>query len=141
MKTGITVEGLDELLDYVDECYNDWLDSIVDEFISLGLKAERISRGKWEDRSRTGNLCSSIGFCVVKNGKIVHMSGFDVVKTGTQGSSEGQQFIKELASQYPDDIVLIVVAGVEYAMYVESVLNQDVLASAAIMLENEIAKL
>lgn len=141
MKTGITVEGLDELLDYVDECYDDWLDSIVDEFKSLGLKAYDISRGKWEARSKTGNLCSSFGFCVVKNGEIVHMGGFDVVKTGTQGSSEGQQFAKELASQFPDDLVLIIVAGVDYAMYVESVLNQDVLASATLMLENEIAKL
>lgn len=141
MKTGISVEGLDELLDYVDECYDDWLDSIVEEFRNLGLEAYKIARGKWEYRSRTGNLCSSIGFCVVQNGEIVHMGGFDVVKSGQDGSSEGQRFAKELASQYPDDIVLIVVAGVDYAVYVESVLNQDVLASATIMLEEEIAKL
>ena len=52
-----------------------------------------------------------------------------------------KQSEKELASQFPDDLVLIIVAGVDYAMYVESVLNQDVLASATLMLENEIAKL
>jgi hypothetical protein len=65
---------------------------------------------------RTGNLLSSVGYHVIKDGEFVKGSTF---KADTGGVT-GKTFIESLYSQFPKGIVLIVVAGMNYAMYVES---------------------
>lgn len=67
---------------------------------------------------RTGNLTSSMGYALVVDGRIRASSGFEVVRDGAEGVAEGQAYAKELANQHPQGIVLIVVAGRQYASYV-----------------------
>lgn len=90
--------------------------------------------GSYTDR--TGNLRSSTGYVIVKDGKIVKTGGFEVVSAGSDGSTEGQSFAKNIARQFSQGIALIVVAGMKYASYVEAK-GYDVLTSSE-MLANRI---
>jgi hypothetical protein len=69
---------------------------------------------------QTGNLRSSIGYVVVVDGNIIQMSSFTKVKSGSQGASDGQAFVKQLISKFPKGICLIVVAGMNYASCVSA---------------------
>ena len=82
----------------------------------------------WFDQ--TGNLRSSIGYVVVAHGNIVKRSGFETVMNGSEGSTEGKKLAEELAKKYSSGYALIVVAGMNYAEYVEAKDNKSVLASA-----------
>jgi hypothetical protein len=78
---------------------------------------------------RTGNLRSSIGYVIVKDGKVIGKQGF--------GGKEGKQseaFALQTAKSFPKGIVLIVVAGMSYARYV-SAMGYDVLDSAQLLAE------
>lgn len=85
----------------------------------------------------TGNLRSSIGYIVLKNGRQVAISGFDTVKEGSKGTKEGKAYIRRLKAQYPTGYVLIVVAGMEYAAAVEA-RGKDVLTASSIIAQNQL---
>lgn len=81
----------------------------------------------------TANLRSSIGYVVVMDGQIVGMSDFSKVKgldsDGGEGSKKGKEYARSLASRFPQGAALIVVAGMDYASYVQRK-GYDVLVSA-----------
>ena len=81
---------------------------------------------------RTGNLRSSIGYVVVNDGEIVSESSFDPVKGGEEGARTGKAFAERLAKEYDKDLVLIVVAGMNYAKYVAN-RGYDVIDSAELL--------
>lgn len=89
-------------------------------------------------RDQTGNLRSSIGYVVVKDGKPVNVS-FGAVKGGHAGVNEGQRLALQVGSGITDGYALVVVAGMNYAVHVESK-GRDVLTSAEKFAEKEIAK-
>lgn len=98
------------------------------------------STNSYKDRS--GNLRSSTGYVIVKNGKIIsqviHAAGSgDDRKTGV---SEGEKFMREIVRQFPEGIALIVVAGMNYAGYV-SAKGYDVLDSAELLAEQLVPQL
>ena len=84
---------------------------------------------------RTGNLRSSIGYVVCKDGQPINVA-FEAVKGGHVGVNTGQRLAMRIAKQYAEGYTLIVVAGMNYAAYVESK-GRDVLTSA----ETEAGKL
>ena len=99
----------------------------------------------WTDQ--TGNLRSSIGYIICLDGKPISMSPFEKV-TGPKaneakedGTQVGKDYARELASLYPQGIALIVVAGMEYASYVEKRDNKTVLAQGEIEARNLISKM
>ena len=73
--------------------------------------------GSYTDR--TGNLRSSVGYVIAIDGKVVRRSSFSVVKNGEAGAKEGLKFAKTIAGQYPKGVCLILVAGKNYASYVQ----------------------
>ena len=83
-------------------------------------------------KDQTGNLRSSIGYVVAKDGKIITASDFQAVKGGAEGSAEGLEFAKKIVAQFPEGIVLIVVAGMNYAKHV-SAKGYDVLDSSELL--------
>lgn len=87
---------------------------------------------------RTGNLRSSTGYLLIIDGRIVAQSDFTPVAgaegDGKNGSNEGKQYAKDLARQYRSGIALIVVAGMNYAEYVEK-RGWDVLVSGKLHAE------
>lgn len=75
---------------------------------------------------RTGNLRSSIGYIVLKNGQLIDEN----FPSKSTGSAKGLNVAKEVSGQYPEGFVLIGVAGMEYAAYVEAK-NFDVITGSA----------
>lgn len=76
----------------------------------------------------SNNLRSSIGYVVANNGRIV-IGKFEDIKGGKEGAEKGAAFAKQLVRRFPKGIVLIVVAGMEYAAHVTN-MGYDVLDSA-----------
>lgn len=85
-------------------------------------------------KDQTGNLRSSIGYVIAKDGKIVQTSDFTPIKGGNDGAKGGAAFARQLVKEFPDGIVLIVVAGMNYASYV-SAKGYNVLDSAELLAE------
>jgi hypothetical protein len=83
----------------------------------------------------TGNLRSSIGYAIVKNGSILEMNVERSTKNGTDkttGVREGVELLRFLAAvEYRTGVVLIGVAGMKYAAAVEALENKDVIGMAA----------
>lgn len=89
---------------------------------------------------RTGNLRSSTGYVIVMNGKIAKsdfkkVSGSEVSKE--DGENIGLTYAESLANNYSKGYVLIMVAGMEYALAVES-RGKDVLTTTEIKAKAEI---
>ena len=99
---------------------------------------EAREHGSYQDQ--TGNLRSSIGYVVLQDGKPIEKGGFKLTKSGGNGQKEGATFINKVTSQYPKGFVLVVVAGMKYASYVEA-RNYNVLTSAELLAEREVPKL
>ncbi|MEI6865564.1 hypothetical protein [Flavicella sp.] len=68
----------------------------------------------------TGNLRSSIGYIILNDGDIVDMNFKSKGADGETGKLKGIEIAAKVASLYPSGFVLIGVAGMEYARYVES---------------------
>ncbi len=94
---------------------------------SIAKIRDRSKEESWIDR--TGNLRSSIGYAVYDYGIKQIESAFQIVRNGNEGSSEGKKMISQLGSEYSNAYALVVVAGMNYASYVEALENKDVLAS------------
>lgn len=103
---------------------------------------EARTNGSYQDQ--TGNLRSSIGYVVLQDGKAIEKGGFAPTERGKEkgksGQKEGETFINKVISQYPKGFVLVVVAGMKYAAYVEA-RNYNVLSSAELLAEKEVPKL
>lgn len=100
----------------------------------LGEQCITEARKNHSYKDQTGNLTSSIGYVIAVNGRVVSRSSFEAVtvtrtvkkhgkmititSTGTEGAKQGEAFAREVARQFPHDVVLIVVAGRKYAKYV-----------------------
>ena len=66
-------------------------------------------------KDRTHLLRSSIGFVIYNHGeKVAESFG------STGGVEKGKRMAEEAAAQYPNDIVAVIVAAADYALYVES---------------------
>jgi hypothetical protein len=88
---------------------------------------------------QTGNLRSSIGYMILKDGKVVSRSGFHQEKEGDDGVKEGKDFLRSLIANNQKGLVLIVVAGMNYAAYVET--KRNVLKSSELLAEKLVPKL
>mgnify|MGYP000765404596 FL=1 len=97
---------------------------------------DRAGDKSWYDQ--TGNLRSSVGYVIAHNKNIIQYSTFNQVKQGSEGVKTGKDLAKELAKRYSNNYVLIVVAGMNYAEFVEAMDNKDVLASTALWAREQV---
>lgn len=95
------------------------LKAIVYRLAYIGNEAVNIARQNHKYLDQTGNLTSSIGYVIAINGEVVSAGDFNVVKNGTEGAQTGESYARRIAASYPHNITLIVVAGMNYAAYVE----------------------
>lgn len=100
---------------------------------------DRPQEKSWFDQS--GNLRSSIGYVIVHNGNIIKYNGFIQVKQGTEGPLKGKKLAQEIAMRNTTGYALVVVAGMNYAEYVEAMENKNVLASAELFAKKELPKM
>lgn len=97
---------------------------------------DRAGDKSWYDQ--TGNLRSSVGYVIAHNKNIIQYSTFNQVKQGSEGVKTGKDLAKELAKRYSNNYVLIVVAGMNYAEFVEAMDNKDVLASTELWVKEQV---
>ena len=76
----------------------------------------------YEDQ--TNNLRSSIGYIIYNKGEKVaeyfNQDGAGVGGTGTDGIGKGKKAAESAGKDFPEDLVGVIVAGEDYALYVES---------------------
>lgn len=108
--------------------------ALIYNLCAVGEQVLNQARSTNSYKDQTGNLRSSIGYVVAVDGKVVQSSSFEVVKDGADGSRDGKSYALELVKQFPEGIVLIVVAGMNYASYV-SAKGYDVLDSSEVLAE------
>nr|DAS93112.1 MAG TPA: hypothetical protein [Caudoviricetes sp.] len=106
--------------------------AIVYNLCAVGEQVLNAARLTNSYKDQTGNLRSSIGYVVAVDGEIVQMSSFDTVKEGREGSRGGKEYAMQLVRDFPHGIVLIVVAGMNYASYV-SAKGYDVLDGSELL--------
>lgn len=94
--------------------------------------------GSYTDR--TGNLRSSTGYAIIDNGQIVKSADFKQVAQGSAGPTNGKQFLQRIATESNSALVLVIVAGMNYAAYVQDK-GYNVLDSAEALAEKLISKL
>ena len=144
---GVKIKNPSGFGQYLDRRLMNLKQAAINNLIFVGEKAvtEARKRGRYSDQ--TGNLRSSIGYCVLDNGRLIQMSSFLAERgvrkdkqgnehsyEGKEGSKEGKKFLETLMSKHSKGLTLIVVAGMEYAAYVEA-MNLNVLDSAEQMSE------
>lgn len=125
---------------YIDQSIDKALEFIVNTFLYVGESCIREARDNGSYMDQTGNLRSSIGYVVVVDGQIVRKNVVDLVKNGTEGTKEAEAFLERLASEHSTGICLIVVAGMNYASYVEG-RGYNVLTSAELLAERLVPQL
>lgn len=110
-------EVLSQFQEQIDSKILASLQYVGEEFVDKARLKKPYEDGKkksYEDR--TANLRSSIGYIILKDGVIVD-SDFE---GNTRGTSQAKKVSNEVAARYPKGYVLIGVAGMEYAAYVEA---------------------
>lgn len=113
----------------IDTQYKKKTEQLLKTFAFVGEQCVVEARESGSYMDQTGNLRSSIGYVVFNEGAVYKMSAFEQVKEGKLGAINGKSYATSLASQFPNSIALVVVAGMNYASYV-SAKGYDVLDTA-----------
>lgn len=101
----------------------------------LGRECVKNAREMGDYVNQTGNLRNSVGFMLLRDGKVLNRdfkrsaTVTNTSKGAKEGVLAGQALAERIAESYPSGYVLIVVAGMEYAVHVESK-GKNVLTSA-----------
>lgn len=114
--------------------------ALINKLCYIGEQALNNARISGSYVDQTGNLRSSVGYVVAVDGEVVQMSSFDVIKEGGNGAKVGKDYALSIVQKFPRGIVLIVVAGMNYASYV-SAKGYDVLESSELLAEKLIPQM
>ncbi|UCS94855.1 hypothetical protein KZP23_07550 [Echinicola marina] len=117
--------------------------NLENELLIVGLEFVRDARIKADFTDRTGNLRSSIGFVLLKDGRPIFQNFEESTKKGTDkktGVDQAIKYVKEVAgAELILGYSLVVVAGMDYAAYVESQ-GKDVLTGSSLIAERNLKK-
>lgn len=119
----------------------------VSELTLLGMKCVNYARkipdpehGGNGFTDQTGNLRSSIGFKIFVGGEAVN-ENYKLYRNGHDGLAKGKALADEVGAGCGEDqIMLVITAGMEYAIHVESC-GRDVIASSELLAKQEWPKL
>jgi hypothetical protein len=126
----------------IEKIHNEFLDRITDSIeyvlrtvaLELVKKAKNKSKDVRDFTDRTHNLRSSIGYVLYKNGK--RISSYFEGKN-QEGVQKGENYASEIAWNYNDGYVIVLVAGMHYAAYVEAK-GFDVISGATLQADDEV---
>lgn len=130
---------IDKVSAEIDKEVANLTQSIIETLSYIGERAVSIARKQGNYDNITGNLRSSIGYVVLHDGQSVVVGSSKVYAgkkgNGEEGAQVAQDLLLRIQNEYPQGIVLIVCAGMNYASYVEDVHGKDVLTSARLETE------
>lgn len=115
---------------------------IVKQLEIIGENCINEARKKRSYQDHTGNLRSSVGYLIAVDGKVQRQlfTPIENANDGDTGVKKAEALARDVIKNYPHDIVLILVAGMEYASYVAN-RGYDVLDSAEILARKLIPKM
>ncbi len=100
------------------------IDILADRMYDKGMIAINEARANATFQNHTNNLRSSFGVAVALNGRIIRsnfeLHGNGSLGDGGEGLAKAKRLIGERAGQYRDQLLLVLVAAEQYALYVES---------------------
>lgn len=140
----MSLQHIDRVLTLLGNANADIENAVAEAYAEAGENTvSKIRSGELSDwNDNTGNLRSSIGYVVCRKGQIIKSSDFGTVLNGAEGSEKGRKLCETLAVEYSRyNFVLIVVAGEEYAVYVEAVESRVVLAGGQLFIEKNIIRM
>lgn len=134
---------LNEVLDHLKADKETLLALFAEHMSKIGEESVKRARINGVYIDHTGNLRSSIGYAVLVDGKPWMKAYPQPANVGTDqqgGVEKGSQFLDELIARTDSNgkIVLIVIAGMDYAEYVERIETKDVLAQTELWARNEV---
>lgn len=126
---------------YIDEFIKSKEALIIRNLGYLGEQCVNVARSSNGYKDQTANLRASTGFLLLKDGVIIRKGGFELVKgKGENGVINGEEYAKSMIMDNANGFVLIVVAGMNYAVHVEA-MNKDVLTSAELFAKSRMPKI
>lgn len=116
--------------------------ALIGQLFYIGEECLTQARSGHKYLNQTGNLCSSISYCILDEGKIISEGEWKAVAgdkgDGEEGKKQGVAFLHDLAAkQTTKGIVFLMVAGMPYAQYVEA-MSLDVLDTSEQMAQRKI---
>ena len=116
----------------IDKAKVGFEESLLDEFRRTGEQFIADARSIRTYQDQTGNLRASIGYALFKDGHLLESSF-----PGGDATGSGSLLASEVARSYPKGVLLVVVAGMFYAQYVEAK-SYDVLTGSSYAAETKI---
>lgn len=112
---------IDKLFAGVYAKVEDIQEAVIEAIKAACLQTVKNARGLNTYKDRSGLLRSSIGFVIYDHGNKV-LDNFEATngEKGSEGAALGRSVAEQAAASWPDCIVAVVVAGADYALYVES---------------------
>jgi len=89
-------------------------------------------------KDQTGNLRSSIGYVIFRDGVAIR-DNYTQVLTGAEGVEAGRRLAEQIGTG-TEGLTLVVTAGMGYSVYVEAK-GRDVLASAETLAQRELPRM
>lgn len=126
----------------IKNAVGDWQSVLLNRLTLLGDLCYQEAMNRIGYTHRTGNLGSSTGYIVLNDGQIHSEGGFlsingpDRSDTTEDGTLIGRTFAESLIPEYSNGFVMIFVAGMYYAGYVEAK-GYNVITSAEIWAQRE----
>jgi len=121
---------------HIQRFLNKFKEQAIDQFkailIQAGEQGVTIARNEGNYIDHTGNLRSSIGYVVLFNGNI-EKENFKKAGVGSdqdKGFEQSKRLAYQVAKEHNTGLVLVLVAGMDYAVYVENMETKDVLTNA-----------
>lgn len=115
------------------------VNAVVQALADLGMKCVNHARSIPKEigfTDRSGNLRSSIGFKIFVGGKPVK-EDYKLVLNGREGMEKGRALADSVGKRCAEhQMMLVVTAGMEYAIYVESK-GRDVITSSELLAQQE----
>lgn len=128
---------IDKLFADVGRKVNIFAEGVVEAVEKTCLEITTAAKQLDTYQDQTNVLRSSIGYVVYQRGEKVAeffaAAGVGPDGSGAEGIERGKQVANQAAIEYPNDIVGVMVAGADYALYVESK-GYDVLTGPASLL-------
>lgn len=100
---------------FIEEFERECEADVVSWLADVGRSAYEQAQSQRAFQDQTGNLMASIGWAVIKDGRVVEQGGFQGAE---QGSATGLALVDEAKSS--EGYELIFVAGMHYATFVEA---------------------
>ena len=121
------ITPMGEVRKYIDEQLNRRKMAIINAISYVAETCLRAAREIDTYKDRTANLRSSTGYAIIVDGRVFKKSSF--AKESSQGeqhpgtvydgAEKGSAFLDDLIGDFPTGIALIMVAGMNYAAYVQ----------------------